>query len=280
MQRRGQPKVSRYLLPGYVSGKLALPPLTITDKSILAQIDRSEWFTTEWRYGSWIGWPIVRETRRDASNVKHRAEVEAALASAVARGIIVVIRHHSAKMRYYGRPPPIPAEHVLVSDQIVDPPAPKLSPPSKPKRKRKPAKAAAKAKQLPAVVPNPVPAVAADTITLPAKVVRTLSRASPAAFLLYALLRLDYGSERNFNLIVFELAVRYNMAPQRITTAILALVRQGLIVDHHRENGHLDGTYGWFPRQITWSSHRGSKLGPGARRARREASHVEVHTCP
>jgi hypothetical protein len=48
------------------------------------------------------------------------------------------------------------------------------------------------------VVPPPVPI---DTLTLPARIVRTLSKTAPAAFMLYALLRLDFGGDRHFNLI-------------------------------------------------------------------------------
>jgi hypothetical protein len=64
------------------------------------------------------------------------------------------------------------------------------------------------------------------------------------------------------------------MAPQRVTTAILALVRQGLIVDHHKEHDNIDGRYGWTPSKIAWP--HASKLGPAARQAKRaaEASHV------
>jgi hypothetical protein len=261
MQRRQHLRISRFLLPGYTGTGRSPPPLKISDGMILQQVDTSSWFSDSQHSPSWIGWPLARISRRNVSDAEHRRQIEVALASAIERGIVCTIARRGSKLRYFARPVVPEPGCEIVSDELVPPPKPmrKLAPAPKPSK--------------PDVVPEPPVEVVADTVAVPARIVRELSRVAPNALTLLMLLKLDYGQERgSFNLIVFELARRYNMAPQRINTALLSLVAKGLIIDQHREYTGIDGRYGWLPARARWAS----KPGAAARRRKRaaEASHV------
>jgi hypothetical protein len=102
----------------------------------------------------------------------------------------------------------------------------------------------------PPIAPAPPPVEAITDVTLPAAVIRDLSRAAPAALTLYLLLKLDHGQDRHFDLYAMKLATRYDMATPRVVAAMTALVNRELIVNQHREHHGIDGSYSWQPSKI------------------------------
>jgi hypothetical protein len=115
------------IIDGFGHRGRPLLPLAITDAMILKAVDLSSWFSDDPRSPAWIGWSLTRLSRRDAANTEHRREIEAALAGAIRRGIVVTIARRGSRLRYYARPIVPEPEQEIVSDEIVPAPNPKLA---------------------------------------------------------------------------------------------------------------------------------------------------------
>jgi hypothetical protein len=236
---------------------------------ILKEVDRCGWFCSEMRSPHWVGYPLCRASRRDVANHQHRAEVEAALRNATKRGVVVTVAKRGSKLRYFVRPPKVEPGHVLVSDQIVDPPKPmrKLSPAPKPTKQPK---------VEPTVVPPPTPPPIALKVATICDLVGT-----PPALALLAWLRVMHGEagKSNFRLDVFRLAADLRWAVPRVNAAMAELTRRELIVSKgvfSPAGGDMSGSYGWCPARINWP-HKKSGPVPGAK-AKRAAEKEAVET--
>jgi hypothetical protein len=139
----------------------------------------------------WLGWVLMRMTRREASNALHREQATAAIKDALTRRIIVAIGKRGSDERYIALPPPVLPGHDLVSDQLVDPPRPREV------------------------------AIDIDTIN-------DLGASHPAAFALLLMLRAEHSSRLHraiFEIDELKLARKLGWPTPRLSSAVIYLLR-------------------------------------------------------
>jgi hypothetical protein len=258
MQRRHQIIQSRYALPGY-RGQWQLPVKPISD-GLLLRFVCGDWYSNDPRNPRWIGFPLGRVSRRDVSNREHRQQIEAVLASAVARRVVVIIKRRGSPLRYYAPPIAVEPGQEIIVDEIVPPPPVKFSPAPKPGRPRK-------VEQLPAVVvPEPPPRP--PELSIRHAVINDLRR-SPNAFMLLSWLKVEYPDGKTFDLKMLDVARRMDWATPRVVAALCELLRRDYLYarGQFQVNAGFDGSYSWHASRHSWRH---------LTKAEREASRLEA----
>jgi hypothetical protein len=225
-QRRANPAV--ILLPSGVRvRRFALRPTVIEDASILFYLSASEFASANPRSGSWIGWQLASTSRRSVTNEEHMRQIEDALRSALRRNVIVCLRREDGEL-FFAPPATVGPDEEIVSDKIVFPPRPRALRPSEVK---------AKIETQPPPPPSPPPPPPRIIEVDPAQLfdVARINPFSVALFMDIRLQRFGEPVERRFTLDVHDLGRRLQWAPQRVESAIRALVAKRLLVNYGRD---------------------------------------------
>src|SRR6516165_6965803 len=87
-RREGKMTRSEYFSPVRVGPYRSLPPKPMPDALLLRYVSGEDYWGPYERYESWLGWPIIRCTRRNAGDSEHVNDAREIIASAERRGVI------------------------------------------------------------------------------------------------------------------------------------------------------------------------------------------------